>query len=356
MKKNDVYFISTDPGTSMFKFSCSHAGKRVSNEVESFFLPVEGGYIGQERFTLQQPNCFAGLVGSPVKDLEPENITRENDLYNTKKFPLGIFFSVADMLDEFNAPRNVTVWIGLALPEAHIGKANAIKKSITGKWTVGKPGGTPREVIIPHVAVTTQPRCVAIDQVFQRQPDNRLNDARGRQLLSGGALHVVLSGSNSLEQFILPAGNFRRGIGHSTFKGTFDLLDDLQRTAYKKTGKNLSQYDLMYGVFKKGLVDIDGDLFDFGSESRQVTSDYISHDGFVKHIESFLNNHSIKPHTCIMAGGTMVYGGQALREALRKKFKVVQVAQDDGNNAEPVYSVRRGLEKYLDSEWEKADV
>ena len=349
-------FIFIDPGTSMVKFGMNYAGLTETDEVESYFYPQPGVYPGKESYTLVEPSSFAGLVGMPVKDVEPDNITREANFYTTPKFPQAIFYAIATMLDKYDLPEYVSLWLGIALPHAHIGKAETIRQKLQKTWNIGKADQMIRQVTIERVIVETQSKAVALDQVFQWKQNGKglvLDSERGKRLLRNGAMYVFLSGSNSLEQGLL-TGRFDQFVSESKFTGSFDLLPQLQQKAFDLTSENLSQYELMYQALKNGRITLERQLYNFETINRQLLTQYFESQDINRAVQMFLRTYKVRPYTAILAGGNVVLGRETLQTVYQKKFQQILIARDDRDVAEPVYAVRRGLEKDMVFEWEKS--
>ena len=258
----DKFLVYIDPGTSMFKYGCRFEHRQYESEFESFFFVRPGTFIGAEASTLESPLEYAGLIGASVRNYDPDNITRESDFYTTPKFGQGIFYALADCLQTMAAASQVTIWLGLALPYAHMAKADDIQQQFTGVFPVKKADSRIYTVNIERVIIKSQGECVALDQIFRWQHDNgdgvKLSSERGRNLLEKGAVYIQLHGSNSFEQHI-NAGRFDLAKGSSLFTGTFDVLERLKQIAYQRTGKNLSQYELMYNVLKESKISFAGE-------------------------------------------------------------------------------------------------
>jgi len=341
------YQIGIDIGTTCMKVSYYEDGLKNPSvwQLPSFFFPCDT----EERFArlrLTEPKSYSGIVGADVRLHDRYNVTRQEDLYGSKKHLLGVFYAIGHSLDCMMAKEQCTVSLGLAIPAGHMGKADELIKMLQGKKinSVQVNEGIARQVIIDRVHIVPQGTCVLFDQVFQRK--NTLTGKRGVELLENGSITTMVLGSNSIELAHF-RGDFRKVSAESIFRGVLEIAPELGTYAHSKCGFQPTQYQIINSILcKKQLEGVN-----FEHINRRLVHAFM-HDAEIKSgVGFFLRNAKKEPGkrgNLILGGGPCLYGIDPLEKQFAEIFSKVKVAADDRNKPEPHLSVIRGLAKYIE--------
>lgn len=353
---------SEDKGAIMPLGSDFHPKRIISHSFPTLgkigeFTALPGDHLG----VLREPHPYQGVYKARAREFGAR-LHRNSNIYNDPVYLLYVFGMVADLLEKAHITEKQidVMFAGFGFPVSHKeGQAGQLRSTLLhrGKpWTVQKQDGRAYSVTFHNVVCETQPYYMVVDQIFTWQPNGTLSAERGKQIFANGPLLFGDLGSNSNDWEWVPL-SLANSENACSMGGTFNFFPKLAKLAYEKTHQDLTEYDLMYQVFRKRQITLNGVTYDFSQEIPLLYQEAVKE--LEGDIDLFLRTLKEKPQPYAMrlGGGGVINGESYFRQIFSSKFPGgVQIVEDDHGKPAPVWSIVRGMVKKSVIEAQKAEV